>query len=1200
MSENDDWRARLAMQLQNVNGRLPGEITSKEQLQEALFEPLSISGGEEFSAEEHRGREVLELLQNARDAARDEDNPNDRVGDRAVYVQITGEGLLVANTGDSFEFDNPKVQNSLRIFGHSEKTEEEIGDFGVGLTAIRSVGESYEVWSKKDPGTPPEESPDDADWRVVCSPRNTIAAIAGHGYDSLNENAKSVYDSFIENEVLDVSSSDLKGNTEDSRLPDEFLDAEKIPYFAYPVALESWYENFKCEQADPRRRRGHQLLTGDSEHSDHAYVIPAEVQSLIDDVGTFTTAVFVDYEDDVWRTLYDALSSEEQRLSGNNHADRLRSQAWFNETTANESNSSQITPELLLNLRGIDRLVVEDNREDGPPRIQRWNVFGRKRTRDAQDTTDNALRFDSDAEFAEEAIKAWKVSVELESGGAEDQSEDRSYEFLNISFNEGRTYGDWRNRFDVESVDQEEQSTSEVPVSLLLKRTPDYGETYHPHLYYPISRSDSARQFPLCIHGDFVVQQGRQSLSGSDLQRNCIVAAEAARLVGRLSEILAEQEQWDELRVATPWCLLPDATGLASIGFDKSPNSYAAEIASQSAQEIGNNAPFDALRADIYRELRQRKCLRVKAGDEQATRRPIDDDPIPLVHSNPVVMGAIAALYSLRDTLADNSDAPCSASIHGSEQVPTRATLIAFSKWLTTGQQTENDRPFSALFERLSEENDRTWIDRVKRLESLSRGFHSDNSDDNEDSGTTDGPLFQAWATVLHDWAETLPDDVEEVISNVDWNVAHTLLEGTLALADGTRDLNDLTRDNGSNPHLLPCIPTGDDEAHDESPDTTQLVTVEGHQTEGKAAASESEFQRQVLRPDRNQAVTPPREDVQFNIFYLTQRACLDAVAEADWGTRQYAGDTDLYRTLLKDIGDRIDVVTQADIKYLATRYDDASPEKNTLKPTEGSYHDFDDLSTIVSQGSDASDVMQIRNRVRRRDITSNLLTSSDSNEARTLRFSSPHLSEWLTGGEEEDRDITSAITTVESGFETPAITDDPNAELRIDQLGLLSVSILPHVRVITSVTDQAHPSGYQWNPGEWTNWKRGIDGTPDRAKELQDLLATSGDELHEYLNAISTPPFGPGVSAGHSPKCDVKDYPSENDLLAELSNNRVRLASWVWLEPNALTEITGEVLESLLELSGSEFAESILVTGWVWMIQSMGQRTSTKQSRQC
>lgn len=952
------------------------------------------------------------------------------------------------------------------------------------------------------------------------------------------------------------------------------------------MALESWYESFEYEQADSRQRRGYQLLTGDSKHSDQACVIPAEIQSLIDDVGKFTTAVFVDFEDDVWRTLYNALSSEEQRLPGNNNADRLRSQAWFDETTANESNSSQITPELLLNLRGIDRLVVEDNRGDDLPRVQRWNVFGRKRTRDAQTTTDNAFRFDTDAEGAEESVKAWEVSAELESGGTEDQPEGPLYEFLNVSFKKGRTYEDWRDRFDVETGDQEEQSMGEVPVSLLIKRTPDYGRSYHPHLYYPISRSDSGRQFPFCIHGDFVVQQGRQSLSGSDLQRNCIVTAEAARLVGRLGEVLVEQEQWADLHAATPWCLLPDATELTSTGFDESSN-YAAEIASQSAQEIGNNAPFDALRADIYWELRQRQCLQVKVGDEEATRRPIDDDPVPLVHSNPVVMGAVAALYVLTDTGTDNPDALCSASIHGAEQVPTQTTLLAFSKWLTIGQQTGNDGPFSVLFDQLSEAtlegiiDDRKWTNRVQRLKTLSNGHHSDNSDD-EESGTIDGSLFEAWTTVLHDWAETLPENVDEVIPNVKRNVAHALLEGTLALADDTADLNGLTRDNGSSPHLLPCIPTGDDETLDESPDTAQLVTVENHQTEGKAAASDSEFQRQVLRPDSNQAVTPPGEDVQFNIFYLTQRACLDAVAEADWGTRQYAGDTDLYRTLLKDIGDRIDVVTREDIEYLATRYDDASPEKNALKPTEGSYHDFDDLSTMVSQGSDASDVMQIRNRVRRRAITSNLLTSGDSIEARTLRLSSSGLSEWLTDEEDEDQDITTAVTTIESGFEVPAITDDPSVELSVNQLSLLGVSVLPHVRVITSVTDQAHPTGYQWNPHGWTNWKRGIDEIPDRAIELQDLLATSGNELHYYLKAISTPPFGPGVSADHSSKCDVKEYPSENDLLHELSDNSVRLASWVWLESNALAGITGEVLESLLELSGPKFADSILVTGWV------------------
>jgi len=126
----------------------PDDDTSD--FEEMLLEPLSISGGESFTAEDHRGREILELLQNAQDAAgglyEPESDPS--IGTRGVYIGISDDGLVVANTGDTFDFSDPERRKSLRILGHSETSEETIGQFGVGLTSIRSMGEAYEVWTK--------------------------------------------------------------------------------------------------------------------------------------------------------------------------------------------------------------------------------------------------------------------------------------------------------------------------------------------------------------------------------------------------------------------------------------------------------------------------------------------------------------------------------------------------------------------------------------------------------------------------------------------------------------------------------------------------------------------------------------------------------------------------------------------------------------------------------------------------------------------------------------------------------------------------------------------------------------------------------------------------------------------------------------------------------------------------------------------
>ncbi len=59
-----DWAEQLIHPLQNIVERV-GEYDPDDEtadFEEMLLEPLSISGGESFTAEDHRGREILELL----------------------------------------------------------------------------------------------------------------------------------------------------------------------------------------------------------------------------------------------------------------------------------------------------------------------------------------------------------------------------------------------------------------------------------------------------------------------------------------------------------------------------------------------------------------------------------------------------------------------------------------------------------------------------------------------------------------------------------------------------------------------------------------------------------------------------------------------------------------------------------------------------------------------------------------------------------------------------------------------------------------------------------------------------------------------------------------------------------------------------------------------------------------------------------
>jgi hypothetical protein len=108
---------------------------------------------ERLLAENHTGRELLELIQNARDeivAAKDE--ADDSLAGE-IYIGVHDEGLVVANTGDSFDLLDEEVERAVRMVGESNKTDDDeelepttntVGHIGVGLKSILSIGDTVE------------------------------------------------------------------------------------------------------------------------------------------------------------------------------------------------------------------------------------------------------------------------------------------------------------------------------------------------------------------------------------------------------------------------------------------------------------------------------------------------------------------------------------------------------------------------------------------------------------------------------------------------------------------------------------------------------------------------------------------------------------------------------------------------------------------------------------------------------------------------------------------------------------------------------------------------------------------------------------------------------------------------------------------------------------------------------------------------
>jgi hypothetical protein len=136
----------------------------------------------------------------------------------------------------------------------------------------------------------------------------------------------------------------------------------------------------------------------------------------------------------------------------------------------------------------------------------------------------------------------------------------------------------------------------------------------------------------------------------------------------------------------------------------------------------------------------------------------------------------------------------------------------------------------------------------------------------------------------------------------------------------------------------------------------------------------------------------------------------------------------------------------------------------------------------------------------------------------------------------------------------------------------MLGVSVLPGVRTLLIRGDEAHPDRQHvssWDPTTW-------DAAQGSKREaLQDILNTASGT--GYLDLLSTPPFGPGVSAGHTRKCPVKDYPS-GTALADFD---VMLTSWVWLSPATYDALTAPGLVDLFTTYGAALESSLLQTGW-------------------
>lgn len=329
----DRWCERWERFLLNVE-----EANTADAAQSALRDKVIIGNAERKIAGGHEGREILELLQNARDAIWDGETKQGH-----VYVGVYDEGVLVANTGSRFDLFDPQVEDAVTMIGETGKgdNDQSIGHKGVGLKSILATGDAFEIFTR------PDQTSDDI-LAVRLSRAYLVAAIRKRlGQDGdISDLTDDLDDTTLQELLTDGAPNETIPLTEDLR-----DSISKLPLFNFPVPLDM---NESAIASDPIRSRARQLLAGPSETAD-------ETQ--------FRTAVFIRYEDDDWRSQLDdigvSIPEEEETGSIGDRPQRI----WnYLSATANDDG---LQPETLVQLGGIEKLTLERATDGGSTTVRK-------------------------------------------------------------------------------------------------------------------------------------------------------------------------------------------------------------------------------------------------------------------------------------------------------------------------------------------------------------------------------------------------------------------------------------------------------------------------------------------------------------------------------------------------------------------------------------------------------------------------------------------------------------------------------------------------------------------------------------------------------------------------------------------------------------------------------------------------------------
>ncbi|WP_257300790.1 sacsin N-terminal ATP-binding-like domain-containing protein [Haloarchaeobius sp. FL176] len=334
LSETDlygQWRDRWKDFLTDIE-----EATNDKEIERKLRDKVTIGNAERRIAGGHEGREILELLQNARDAIQKGEKDRGH-----VYIGIYDEGVMVANTGSRFDFFNPKVEKAVTMIGETGKGDDDdgqsIGHKGVGLKSILATGDSFEIYTRPD-------STSDNVLGVKLSRTYLLGALLSRlGVDvPLSDLVKDIRDPGLQTLLRDHE------NTSPVSLDSEIRDAlSKLPLFNFPVPVNVDKSNDEVVQ------RAKDLLRDEEK--------PEQ----------FRTVVFVRYADSQWRELLEQSDISLPDEGGRSLADRP-DRIW--EYLSHSENQEGLRKETLVQLGGIKSLQLERNSTSKPSISENWSV----------------------------------------------------------------------------------------------------------------------------------------------------------------------------------------------------------------------------------------------------------------------------------------------------------------------------------------------------------------------------------------------------------------------------------------------------------------------------------------------------------------------------------------------------------------------------------------------------------------------------------------------------------------------------------------------------------------------------------------------------------------------------------------------------------------------------------------------------------